>query len=137
MLLIEAKRKSGTHTTINYALDQGREVFALPGNVDAPGSELPLILLNEGAHLCTCAQDILDTMEWAEAEKALEQASFLPEEEVTDPILKALSLEEKTVEELITETGLSAGALGTKLTLLEISGKIERRAGRTYALRRS
>ncbi|MBR1584176.1 MAG: DNA-processing protein DprA [Clostridia bacterium] len=136
VLLIEAKLKSGTHTTINYALDQGREVFALPGNVDAPGSELPLTLLKEGAKICTCGRDIIETMGWEKATP--QQASFLPqeEEETADPILKALALEEKTLEELIRETGLPAGELGTQLTLLEISGKIERRAGRAYALRR-
>ena len=134
VLLIEAQRKSGTHFTVDYALSQGREVFALPGNVDAPGSELPLALLKEGAAICTCGQDILCRMGWEE--KTPEQASFLAqaEEEEPDPILRALALEEKTLEELIAETGLTAGELGTQLTLLEISGKIERRAGRAYAL---
>ena len=133
VLLVEAQRKSGTHFTVDYALSQGREVFTLPGNVDAPGSELPLALLKEGATLCTCGQDILCRMGWAE--KAPEQNSFLLQaEEEQDPILRALALEEKTLEELIAETGLTAGELGTQLTLLEISGKVERRAGRAYAL---
>lgn len=137
VLLIEARMKSGTHTTIDDALRQGREVFALPGNVDAPGSELPLMLLREGARICTCARDLIGDMGWQEKQPA--QETFLdaprPAEEA-DPILRALALEEKTLEELIAETGLSAGELGTKLTLLEINGKIERRAGRAYALRR-
>ncbi len=133
VLLIEAQRKSGTHFTVDYALSQGREVFALPGSVDAPGSELPLALLKEGAGLCTCGQDILERMGWVE--KAPEQHSFLPEnEEEQDPVLRALAMEEKTLEELIAETGLGASDLGARLTLLEISGKIERRAGRAYAL---
>ncbi len=136
VLLIEAQKKSGTHFTVDYALSQGREVFALPGNVDAPGSELPLALLRDGAALCTCGQDILERMGWEE--KAPEQSNFLPEtEDERDPILRALALEEKTLEELIGETGLSAGELGTQLTLLEISGKVERRAGRAFALVRS
>ena len=134
VLLIEARLKSGTHTTVNDALDQGREVFALPGNVDAPGSELPLQLLKEGAKMCTCAADITEAMGWASPQA--EQATFLPEETPADPILKALQLEEKTLEELIAETGMNASQLGTQLTLLEISGRIERRAGRAYALRR-
>lgn len=138
ILLVEARLKSGTHSTINYALNQGREVFALPGNVDAPGSELPLMLLKEGANLCTCGQDILVAMDWEVRPPS--QASFLPKEEdgddgnTPDPILRALALEEKTLEELIEETDLSAGELSSQLTLLEISGKIERRAGRAYAL---
>lgn len=135
VLLIEAMLKSGTHSTINDALSQGREVFALPGNVDAPGSELPLMLLKEGANLCTEAADILAVMGWEE--KRPEQRSFLEENDAPsaeDPILRALSREEKTLEELIQETGQSAGELSAQLTLLEISGKIERRAGRAYAL---
>ncbi len=139
VLLIEAQLKSGTHATIDYALAQGREVFALPGNVDAPGSELPLKLLMEGANLCTCGRDILCAMGWQAMPPR--QSSFLQEDcpgddadEPSSPILKALSMEEKTLEELIQETGMNAADLGTQLTLLEISGKIERRAGRAYAL---
>ncbi len=137
VLLVEAQRKSGTHFTVDYALSQGREVFALPGNVDAPGSELPLALLREGANLCACGQDILCRMGWVE--KAPEQNSFLPDhaDEMQDPILRALALEEKTLEELIAETGQTASELSARLTLLEISGQIERRAGRAYALCRS
>ncbi len=138
VLLIEAQLKSGTHTTIEYAQAQRKEVFALPGNVDAPGSELPLMLLKDGAYLCTGPEDVLLQMGWQE--QRAEQPSFLPEEPEMDendpnyPILKALALEEKTLEELIAETGRTAGELGAQLTMLEISGKVERRAGRSYAL---
>jgi DNA processing protein len=105
VLLIEAQEKSGTHSTINYALNQGREVFALPGNVDAPGSELPLKLLKEGAQICTCGADILAHMEWEGIKAA--QESFLPDDtEESDPVLRALAMEEKTLEELLTETGM-------------------------------
>lgn len=132
VLLIEAQEKSGTHSTINYALDQGREVFALPGNVDAPGSELPLKLLKEGAVLCTCGEDILFHMGWML--KAPEQKDFLlNEEDMEDPVLVALAMEEKTLEELIQETGMPADQLMPHLTLLELSGQVERRPGRAYA----
>lgn len=140
VLLIEAQMKSGTHSTIEHAREQGREVFALPGNVDAPGSELPLMLLKSGANICTGPEDVLTQMGWREA--SAEQPSFFPPEPDLDendpayPILKALAVEEKTLEELIEETGCSAGALGAQLTMLEISGRIERRAGRAYALAR-
>ena len=142
VLLIEAQQKSGTHFTVDYALAQGKEVFALPGNVDAPGSELPLTLLKDGAKICTCGQDILTGMGWEE--KPPVQSSFLAAEadapEDPDdpalPILRALALEEKTLEELIEETGKSPAELSAQLTMLEISGKIERRAGRAYALSR-
>ncbi|MBE5786658.1 MAG: DNA-protecting protein DprA [Clostridiales bacterium] len=132
VLLIEAQEKSGTHSTINYALHQGREVFALPGNVDAPGSELPLKLLKEGAALCTCGEDILSFMGWQAPRSA--QETFLPEDEsLQDPVLQALAMEEKTLEELLQETGMPVDQLTPHLTLLELSGQVERRPGRAFA----
>ena len=132
VLLIEAQEKSGTHSTINYALDQGREVFALPGNVDAPGSELPLKLLKEGAVLCTGAEDIFVAMGWHR--QAPEQSSFLPDDADTDdPVLRVLAREEKTLDEILQETNMPVEELMPQLTLLELSGKIERRAGRSFA----
>lgn len=134
LLLIEAREKSGTHSTVNHALVQGREVFALPGNVDAPGSALPLRLLKEGAVLCTEAEDIIAAMGW-EAVRP-KQMSILPDdspEAENNAILSALRAEEKTLEELIEITGLSAGELSMQLTLLELNGRVERRAGRAYA----
>ncbi len=133
LLLIEAREKSGTHSTVNHALSQGREVFALPGNVDAPGSALPLRLLKEGAQICTCGEDILLSMGWET--KPPRQISLMDEspESETDAILIALAMEEKTLEELIDITGLPAGELSMQLTLLELNGRVERRPGRAYA----
>ena len=133
LLLIEAAEKSGTHSTVNHALHQGREVFALPGNVDSPGSALPLKLLKEGASICTCGNDILAAMGWEE--KAPLQLSLMendPDAE-NDVILSALAVEEKSLEELIEITGLPASELSMQLTLLELNGRVERRAGRAYA----
>lgn len=133
LLLIEAREKSGTHSTVNHALDQGREVFALPGNVDSPGSALPLKLLKEGAGLCTCGDDLVTAMGWAPRQpRQLSLMEDSPEEE-TDILLKALAVEEKTLEELIEITGLPAGELSMQLTLLELNGRVERRPGRAYA----
>ena len=91
-------------------------------------------LLKEGAALCTGAEDILSFMNWKI--RPPEQLSFMNDEgpkDEEDPILRALSLEEKTLEELLQETGLPVGALSTQLTLLELNGQIERRAGRAFA----
>ena len=134
VLLVEAQLKSGTASTIAHALEQGREVFALPGNVDAPGSELPLQLLREGANLCVDAGDIFQCMGWSARPRQLsmlEETPMLPEGE--DGVLRALQLEEKTFEELLAETGMDSGALSARLTMLEMEGRIERRGGRAYA----
>lgn len=134
-LLVEGHARSGTMITAGYAAEQGREVFALPGMVDAPGSAAPLRLLREGANICTCAQDILLDMRWEgeikSEEKVQVSSSFTPEQQV---IVSALANEQKYFEELITLTGLSPDVLTGELAMLELDGVVESRAGRAYAL---
>ncbi len=131
-LVTEAREKSGSFSTVNHALNQGRTVFALPGEVDAPGSAIPLKMLHEGGVLCTCAQDILSEMRWTLQPVATQEESDMPD----DPVLRALFYEEKTFEELMTETGLTSDALGAQLTILEMYGKLEKLPGRAYRLAR-
>ena len=140
LLLIEGHDRSGTMITAGYAADQGREVFALPGNVDSPGSAAPLKLLRDGAGICTCARDILEDMGWAAREERTEQ-TVLPQARLTDLSetqrrIALLMLEEpKRFEELTQETGLTPDALSAELTLMELDGVVEPRAGRIYALK--
>ncbi len=137
VILIEAQKKSGTAGTVGHALEQGREIFALPGNVDSPGSELPLILLREGAQMCTCGEDVLEAMGWNGKNR---QISFFDEKGRrpqrpdigTDPVLEAIYREDQTFEELMEKTGMDASALSAQLTVLEIEGKIQRLGGRAY-----
>lgn len=140
LLLIEGHAKSGTMITAGYAAEQGREVFALPGPVDAPGSAAPLRLLREGAGICTCAQDILVDMGWAQKpETAIQQSMELSRLEGLTDIQKQIVLlmqdEPKRFEELAAESGIAPDTLTGELTLLELDGIVEPRAGRIYALK--
>ena len=134
LLLVEAALRSGTQSTVSHALDQGRTVFALPGNIDSPGSELPLKLLKEGAEICTCPSDILSRLRVPERRPEIPAMPAADAAAADHPVLRALRLEEKTFEELLGETGMDAGALSGELSLLELDGKIEKRPGRAYAL---
>jgi predicted Rossmann fold nucleotide-binding protein DprA/Smf involved in DNA uptake len=58
-LVIEGKEKSGALITARYAKEQGRTVYAVPGNVGSPNSEVTNLLIKNGARLCTCADDIV------------------------------------------------------------------------------
>jgi len=139
LLLIEGGARSGTMITANYAAEQGRDVFALPGNVDAPGSAAPLKLLRDGAGVCTCAHDILEDMKWSSDQTQTE--SFSPPEELYADLPArqrhiALLLwgEELMFDEIMTQTGFSADDLTSELTLMELDGIIETRAGHAYAI---
>ena len=60
VLVVEARKKSGTMITVDFALEQGKDVFAVPGNIDVPTSEGTNILIKEGAIPVTEAEDIID-----------------------------------------------------------------------------
>lgn len=137
ILLIEGREKSGTMITVNCALEQGREVFALPGQVDSPSSVAPHRILREGARICTSSADILEDMGWN-----LPDAGGQKKQE---PLTRQLSLEQAAIidflaneprsfEEIVQKTGLPPGETGAILTVLEMDGLIRALAGRAYAL---
>ncbi len=137
VLLIEAREKSGTLITVGHALNQGREVFALPGPVDMPTSATPHRILREGARLCTCAQDILEDMDWKEA-----QLSFFDDKKenkktknLTNEQLKIYDSfygDALSFEELLEKTSLLASELNANLVLMELYGCIESLPGGMY-----
>ncbi len=62
VLVVEAKKRSGTLITVNYALEQGKNVFAIPGNVDSLNSEGTNELIKEGAQMVTNYKEILESI---------------------------------------------------------------------------
>lgn len=60
VIVVEAKKKSGTMITVDFALEQGKNVFAIPGNILSPNSEGTNELIKQGAKIVTCAEDILE-----------------------------------------------------------------------------
>lgn len=133
VLLVEAREKSGTLITVGHALTQGREVFALPGPVDAPGSAVPNRMLREGARLVTCAMDLLEDMGWAKREESV-QTSFLPPDLTKQErrLYDALCHEPLSFTELMEETGTQANELNVLLTGLEMKDLIETLPGRVF-----
>lgn len=137
LLLVEAREKSGTLITVGHALAQGREVFALPGAVDAPGSLIPHRMIREGARLCTNAQDILEDMGWEHAaQKGPEQESLWQMElsESQKAICKLLAHEPLYFDELLQQSSLDSASLSTEITMLEMAGAIVPLPGRQYKL---
>lgn len=131
VLLIEAREKSGTLITVGHALAQGREVFALPGQVDAPCSAAPHRLLREGARLVTSAADVLEDMEWGTQEapwrQAIEPADLTLEQR---RLYDALCDEPKSLDLLMEELGMSAARASVLVTQMELMGCVEALPGR-------
>lgn len=141
VLVTEAARGSGAMITVQHALDQGREVFAMPGPVDAPMSEMPLQLLFEGACLARGADDILGHLQW-DMQAPDEAPDDMPEAAPQlDPdeqkIVQLLENEPLSFDQLLVQTGFSPDKLNMLLTTLEIKEIMKQLPGCMYVLERS
>lgn len=133
-LLIEAREKSGTLITVGHALAQGREVFALPGQVNMPGSVVPHRMLREGARLVTCCEDILEDMGWDTPPSRAGQLDFISPDLTKEQkqIYDALCDEPLGFQELIDRLSVPASELNAQITMLELTGLIEALPGRQF-----
>lgn len=135
VVLVEGRLKSGGMITVGHALEQGREVFALPGPVNREGSEAPHKIIREGARLVTCGKDILEDMGWLAqdmpAGRKETESVLIPGQEKVIPLLQK---EDLTFEELAIKLAMDTPSLNSLLTIMELAGIIKKSAGNLYSL---
>ena len=145
--VVEAKEKSGSMITVRYALDQGRDVFSVPGDLGNANAAGTNALIQNGAKLITCAEDILEEYAFerfekaqaagvaAEAQTAQEAASAKEDcSQDAAAILRLIGREPIHLSALSAASGFSAARTLSALTELELSGKIVSCSGRRYIL---
>ena len=137
VVVVEAAAKSGSLITARCALDQGREVLAIPGHpfdARASGSNM---LIRDGATLVRSARDVIDAL--SRPEPRVAEASATPKQAQTAPppdirelhrkILDRLGPSPVPEDQLIRDIGGSAGAISSEIASLEIEGRLRRDAG--------
>lgn len=133
IIITEAAARSGTLNTASHALNQGKEVFVVPGNITSPMSAGCNALLKQGARAVLRAEDILELIAPGMLKK---QASLaLGTSPVEIAILEQLSKGLRDGEEIQRQTGYPAVELNTALTMLEISGAIRSLGANQWTLR--
>jgi len=133
-VVVEAPLKSGALITASYALEQNREVFAVPGHVDSPYSRGCHKLLKEGARLVESIADILEELPlipFAAAAAAAGAADSVSGAEKN--ILELIPYRPVHMDELIASSGLSAERIGPLLLELELKGLIRQLPGKYFA----
>jgi len=139
VLVIEATRKSGAMITVDYALNEGKDVFAVPGRIDSITSSGTNFLLQTGAKLVINASDIFD-----EIKKPFPKKICNDEKDEKSEI--DLTRQEKSIIEVLSEkdflhindialfSGIDIGNLSKILLRLELAKYIASRPGRYYCL---
>ena len=138
-LVTEAGQRSGTLLVAGLAVEYGRELMTVPGNIDSPASYSTNRLMRTSAETVLCSRDVLQAFGMADAEDGedgppaagRQAAPAVTEEE--ERVLQALRREPLSFDELIARTQFSAAKLNSLLTMLELKGIIDQSAGRTYA----
>jgi DNA processing protein len=135
VLVIEAGLKSGALVTASLALDQGRDVLAVPGSVDSELSVGPNGLIKQGAIAVTAADDIFSNFGWhksvAAREPAIDLNKLSRDEQV---VFKELSIQPVHIDEIGRKTNLGPGKTAEALLNLELKGFIMRKPG-NYVVR--
>lgn len=133
IIVTEAAARSGTLSTVMHALDQGREVFVVPGNITSPLSVGCNKLIKQGAHPITCAEDVLEVI----APDLLQPQSILPlgNNALETKIIKLIQSGIRDGEELHKLSEAKVNEFSTAITMMEISGTIRALGGNQWTLR--
>jgi DNA processing protein len=148
VLVVEASENSGTRVTARCAADQGRDVYAVPGNVTSKNSWTPNTLIKQGAQLTATWEDVWETLpsqvrvgleaEWGRESKSELGASLLPEPVlkpqeamVLDVLRQDAALQMDEILDLV-EAQLTSSEVFTALFELELAGHVRSLPGKNY-----
>ena len=134
VVVVEAGARSGTMITVNTALDQGRDVFAVPGEVTRALSMGTNMLLRDGAGVVITAADVLEPLGLA-IEPGKPVKAFEPSNDIAKAILEHLSDETLHYDHLLRLVAVGTAVLQSELLQLEIAGVVTQLPGKFYSLK--
>ena len=146
IIVVEAEEVSGTSITAKLALEQGKELFAVPGNITSPNSVGTNRLIKNGAYIVTSVNDILEQFDFltyteddsdkpdSQPEALSASQDIVSDDEVMPEqiIMEAVRTEALSLDEISAHTGLPLPKVSSVMTLLEISGLVEALPGQKY-----
>ena len=135
IIITEAAERSGTLNTASHALNQGRDLFVVPGNITSPLSAGCNTLLKQGAYLVTDADDVLSIIAPEKLQKDNSQELVVSATIEEAIIIKLISEGLRDGDEIQQKSGLSASDFATALTMLEINGVIKPLGANNWTLR--
>jgi len=133
VIVTEAAVRSGTLSTVMHALEQGREVFVVPGNITSPLSAGCNNLIKQGAHPITCAEDVLEIIapDLLQPQASLALGSTPTESKIIGLLQSGI----RDGDELQSLSEVGASKFSSTITMMELSGTIRALGGNQWTLR--
>lgn len=132
VLVIEAGESSGALITAQQALEQNRDVFAIPGSILSPASRGTNHLIQEGAKLIRNALDVLEELNVSMVAQQLEMKETMAADDTELSLLTQLGSEPIHIDQLCRGSGLSMALVSSALTMMELKGMIKQIGGMNY-----
>ncbi len=134
VLVVEAGETSGAMITAHMALEQNREVFAIPGSILSPASSGTNHLIQEGAKLVRDYKDILEELNLTAVAHQIEMKEIIPASDDESLLLKQLGAEPTHIDEVCRSSGLSVSTVSSTLAMMELKGLVKQVGAMNYAL---
>jgi len=134
VLVVESGETGGALITANFALEQNREVFAVPGSILSPMSKGPNKLIQEGAKLVRNYMDIIEELNLSVVAQQLEMKEVIVSDETESLIIKFIGEEPVHIDELCRKTGLNTSIVISNVAILELKGLVRHVGGLNYVL---
>lgn len=135
VVVIEAPQESGALITANLALEQNREVFAVPGDIYSKNSQGTNQLIKMGAKLVNDIEDILEELNLSHLINAPRKEKVKPETKEEEIILSFLSLQPVHIDEIIKLSKLPVSVVNSTLTVLELRGAVRNLGRNNFILK--
>jgi DNA processing protein len=133
VVVVEAPMRRGALITVDFAADQGRDVFAVPGSVLSQASAGCNRILREGARLARSADDILEDLRLGEAPRQLPLDSPAALDEGSRRVLSTLTGDPLHIDEIGAVAGIPIASLAALLMTLELQGFVRNVGAQYYA----
>jgi DNA processing protein len=135
-VVVEAGLGSGALITADFAVEQGRDVFAIPGNVFARASRGTNQLIQQGAKLVTNVADVLEELNLTMVSEHAQAKAVIPEDETEALLLGYLSAQPLHIDLLCQTVQLPVAQVSSTLALMELKGMVRQVGGMNYVLAR-
>lgn len=136
VIIVEAGARSGALITAEYAAEQGREVFAVPGSILSDCYAGTNALIRDGARIVLGVEDVLEELNLTMVAEKAEARQVLPSNETEAQLLSHLSTEPVHVDELQRQLGLPIAQVTSTLALMELKGMVRQVGGMKYVVAR-